>query len=68
MAAQLICNQWVAGSTPVTSSKKKTWKRKFLGLFLCCNTLFNTFLRFTEHLCSFPEAGEQQSHGIYKRQ
>ena len=22
MAAQLICNQWVAGSTPVTSSKK----------------------------------------------
>ena len=21
MAAQLICNQWVAGSTPVTSSK-----------------------------------------------
>ena len=24
MAAQLICNQWVAGSTPVTSSKKKS--------------------------------------------
>ena len=23
MAAQLICNQWVAGSTPVTSSKNK---------------------------------------------
>ena len=25
MAAQLICNQWVAGSTPVTSSKKKSY-------------------------------------------
>ena len=24
MAAQLICNQWVAGSTPVTSSIKKS--------------------------------------------
>ena len=28
MAAQLICNQWVAGSTPVTSSKKRTGKLK----------------------------------------
>ena len=27
MAAQLICNQWVAGSTPVTSSKKAAQER-----------------------------------------
>ena len=36
MAAQLICNQWVAGSTPVTSSKKSydiplEWRRVSWG-------------------------------------
>ena len=29
MAAQLICNQWVAGSTPVTSSKKTSKRKTF---------------------------------------
>ena len=44
MAAQLICNQWVAGSTPVTSSKKC---RSFVmlshmnGIFFCENTVKN---------------------------
>ena len=37
MAAQLICNQWVAGSTPVTSSKKSrldSLKSRRLFLFI----------------------------------
>lgn len=37
MAAQLICNQWVAGSTPVTSSKKNRLdsleSRRFFAFF-----------------------------------
>ena len=36
MAAQLICNQWVAGSTPVTSSKNKRTndKKQIVRAFL----------------------------------
>ena len=33
MAAQLICNQWVAGSTPVTSSKKSLRNVDFWAAF-----------------------------------
>ena len=32
MAAQLICNQWVAGSTPVTSSRQGPTARRLRGL------------------------------------
>jgi putative ABC transport system permease protein len=35
MAAQLICNQWVAGSTPVTSSIQNPWIHLDPGIFLC---------------------------------
>ena len=39
MAAQLICNQWVAGSTPVTSSKKPQNGKRF-GVFCCYRKCF----------------------------
>ena len=34
MAAQLICNQWVAGSTPVTSSREGPATARLWGFFL----------------------------------
>ena len=34
MAAQLICNQWVAGSTPVTSSTRKAFGTMFPEAFV----------------------------------
>ena len=47
MAAQLICNQWVAGSTPVTSSKKNRLdslkSRRFLLFITHCLTHFESF-------------------------
>ena len=63
MAAQLICNQWVAGSTPVTSSKKSYdiplksgvyrgafafWER-YAGLFNKEKKCYNTYKPETLH-------------------
>ena len=47
MAAQLICNQWVAGSTPVTSSKEKDLDSLESGSFLFTITHYLTHVAFS---------------------
>ena len=47
MAAQLICNQWVAGSTPVTSSIKKSLDSLKSRLFSFAVTHYLTHIAFS---------------------
>nr|DAZ38557.1 MAG TPA: hypothetical protein [Caudoviricetes sp.] len=35
LVIRLFCNQWVAGSTPVTSSIQNPWIHLGPGIFLC---------------------------------
>ena len=64
MAAQLICNQWVAGSTPVTSSKKRPGNVSFWVFFFAV-IHFLTHSCVLQNTCAVSRKPESSNHMVF---